>query len=118
MTESGMTGSGMTESERATRAILAPELGMPGVPIVVSVWLVPLGSGSRPATAWSNWWPAMRWWMWRLRIAASSASDLAEVDEVVAVGQVLGAIKKPTAAFPTRISPCNGVEVDAPQQDC
>ncbi len=95
MTEAGMTGSGMTESDRVPRAILVPDLGMPGVPILVSVWLVPLGArvsaGDRLVEL----------------VAGDAVVDVAapdcgvfcqrsvEVDEVVAVGQVLGAIKKP-----------------------
>ena len=95
MTESGRNESGTTESDRVTRAILVPELGMPGVPIWVSVWLVPLGTrvsaGDRLVELVAG--DAV------VDVAAPDCGvfcqRLVEADEVVAVGQVLGAIKKP-----------------------
>lgn len=90
-----MSDSAMSESARAKRAIRVPDLGMPGVPIVVSVWLVPLGArvsaGDRLVELIAG--DAV------VDVAAPDSGvfceRLAEVDAVVAVGQDLGTIKKP-----------------------
>ena len=85
----------MADAAKVTRAIRVPDLGMPGVPIVVSVWLVPLGTrvsaGDRLVELVAG--DAV------VDVAAPDSGvfcqRLVEVDEVVAVGQVLGALKKP-----------------------
>ncbi len=84
----------MAESPRTTRAVVVPNLGMSDVPIVLSVWLVPLGTrvsaGDRMVELLAG--DAV------VDVAAPDSGvfcrRLAEADEVVTVGQVLGTIKK------------------------
>ena len=78
-------------------AVTVPDLGMPGVAIVVSVWLVPLGAHVSRATAWWNCWRRRGGRSRRRRSSGVFCQRHVQEDERVMPGQVLGLIKsRPT----------------------